>query len=49
MQIRQQLNLKNKLSKRDRIMDMESFDGCQIGGEFGGMGEDVKVLRSTNC
>ena len=29
-------------------MDMESFDGCQIGGEFGGMDEDVKVLRSTN-
>ena len=28
--------------------DRESFDGCQIEGEYGGMGEDVRGLRSTN-
>ena len=48
MQTRQQLNLKNKLSKRDRIMDMESFDGCQMGRGCGAVGEEVRGLRNTN-
>ena len=26
----------------------ECFDGCQIGGVFGGKGEEVRGLRSTN-
>ena len=26
----------------------ECFDGCQIGGGFGGKGEEVRGLRSTN-
>ena len=39
---------------RDRIMDMmqpineEHFDGCQMGGRWRGMGEEVRGLRSTN-
>ena len=34
--------------RRDRLMDTECFDGCQVGGECGGMGEVVRGLRSTN-
>ena len=26
----------------------ECFDGCQMGGACGGMGEEVKGLKSTN-
>ena len=26
----------------------EHFDGCQMGGGCGGMGEEVRGLRSTN-
>ena len=26
----------------------ECFDGCQMGGACGGMGEEVRELRSTN-
>ena len=26
----------------------ERFDGCQVGGGWGGMGEAVRGLRSTN-
>ena len=29
-------------------MDTEHFDGCQMGGGCGGMGEEVRGLRSTN-
>ena len=32
-----------------RIMNTDSvFDGCQMGGENGGKGEEVRGLRSTN-
>ena len=47
----QQLNLKNKLSKQEQKQNHgygEGFDGCQMGGECGGMGEEVRGLRSTN-
>ena len=26
----------------------EHFDGCQMGGDCGGMGEEVRGLRSIN-
>ena len=26
----------------------EHFDGCQMGGGHGGMGDEVRELRSTN-
>ena len=45
--IYQQLNLKNKLSKEEQRQN-QSFDGCQMGGVFGGMGEKVRGLRSIN-
>ena len=32
---------------RDRIMDTECFDDCQMGGGFRGMGEEVRGLTST--
>ena len=46
-----QLNLKNKLSKQEQRQNhghQEHFDGCQMGGECGGMGEEARGLRSTN-
>ena len=50
--IYQQLNLKNKLSKQEEQRQNhgygEHFDGCQMGGGCGGMGEEVRGLRSTN-
>ena len=50
--IYQQLNLKNKLSKQEDQRQSrgygEHFDGCQRGGACGGMGEEVRGLRSTN-
>ena len=50
--INQQLNLKNKLSKQKEQRQnhgyREHFDGCQIGKRFGGAGEEVRGLRSTN-
>ena len=50
--IYQQLNLKNKLSKQEEQRQnheyRKHFDGCQMGGECGGMGEEVRGLRSTN-
>ena len=48
--IYQQLNLKNKLSKQkeQRHGYGECFDGCQMGGVKGRMGEEVRRLRSTN-
>ena len=52
MQIYQQLNLKNKLSKQEEQRQNhgygEYFDGCQMGRGCGGTGEDVRGLRSTN-
>ena len=47
----QQLHLKNKLSEQEQRQNhghREHFDGCQMGGEYGGMGEEVRELRSTN-
>ena len=42
----QQLNLKNKLSKQEEQRQnhgcREHFDGYQMGGECGGMGEEVR-------
>ena len=49
--IYQQLNLKNKLSKQEQRENHgygEHFDGCQMGGGLGRMGEEVRGLRSTN-
>ena len=50
--IYQQLNLKNKLSKQEEQRQnhgfRERFDGCQMRGRCGGMGEEVRGLRSTN-
>ena len=47
-----QLNLKNKLNKQEEEIHnhgyRECFDGCQMGGGCGGMGEEVRGLRSTN-
>ena len=48
----QQVNLKNKLSKQEEQRQNhvfgERFDGCQMGRRYGGMGEEVRRLRSTN-
>ena len=30
-------------------MDKECFDGCQMGRGYGGTGEEVRGLSSTNC
>ena len=49
--IYQQLNLKTKLSKQEQRQIHgygEHFDDCQMGGMCGGMGEEVRGLRSTN-
>ena len=49
--IYQQLNLKNKLSKQEQRQNHgygEHFDGCQMGGWYGEMGEEVRGLKSTN-
>ena len=49
--IYQQLNLKTKLSKQEQRQNYgygERFDGCQMGGECGRMGEDMRGLRRTN-
>ena len=49
--IYQYSNLKNKLSKQEQRQNHgygEHFNGCQMGGWCGGMGEEVRVLRSTN-
>ena len=52
IRIYQQLNLKNKLSKQEEQRQNhgygERFDGCQMGGRCGRMGEEVRGLRSTN-
>ena len=45
------MNLKNKLSKQEQRQNHgygEHFEGCQMGGEFGEMSEEVRGLRSTN-
>ena len=46
------MNLKNKLNiqkeQRQNHQYGEHFDGCQMGGECGGRGEEVRGLRSTN-
>ena len=47
----QQLHLKNKLSEKEQRQNHgygECFNGCQMGEGYGGMGEEVRVLRSTN-
>ena len=49
--IYQQLTLKNKLSKQEQRQNHgygEYFDGCQMGGSCGCIGEEVRGLRSTN-
>ena len=41
----------NKLSKQEQRQShghAEHFDGCQMGGWYGGMGEEVRGLRSGN-
>ena len=46
----EQLNLKNKLSQQEQRENhgyAEYFDGCQMGGGSGGVGEEVRGL-STN-
>ena len=51
IQIYQQLNLKNNLSKQEQRQNhgyRKHFDGCQMGGGHGGMGEEVRGLRTTN-
>ena len=52
IQIYQELNLKTKLSKQEEQRQNHDygvhFDGCQMGGECGGMGEEVRGLSSTN-
>ena len=46
------MNLQNKLSKqkeqRQNYGYGEHFHGCQMGGAYGGVGEEVRGLRSTN-
>ena len=48
----QQPNLKNNLSKQEEQRQnpgyREHLDGCQMGGGWGRMGEEVRGLRSTN-
>ena len=43
---------KNMLSKQEEQKQnygyREGFDGCQMGGEYEGMDEEVRGLRSTN-
>ena len=43
---------KNKLSKQEEQRQnhgyREHFDGCQMGWRYGGVGEEVRGLRSTN-
>ena len=47
--IYQQLNLKYKLSKQETESGIwRVCDGCQMGRGCGGMGEEVRGLRSTN-
>ena len=50
--IYQQLNPKNNLSKQEEQRQnhgyRKCFDGCQMGGGHGRMGEEVRALRSTN-
>ena len=52
IQIYQQSNLKNKLSKegeqRQNHGYREGFDGCRMGGGCGEICEEVRDLRSTN-
>ena len=52
IQIYQQFNLKNKLSKeeeqRQNHGSREHFDGFWIEGVLRGMGEKVRRLRNTN-
>ena len=51
LNIHQQLKLKNKVSKQEQRQNhryRERFNGCQMGGGYGEMGEKVKELRSTN-
>ena len=50
IRIYQQLNLKYKLSQQQRQNHGygERFDGCQMGGGYGGMDEEVRGFRSTN-
>ena len=47
----QQLNLKNKLIKEEEQRQNDGygvcFDGCQMRGGHGGVGEEVRGLRST--
>ena len=46
------MNLKNKLSKQKELRQnhgsREHFDGCQMGGVYRIMGEEVRGLRSTS-
>ena len=45
------MNPKNNLSKKElrQIHGYgESFDGCQMGDQYGRMGEEVRGLRSRN-
>ena len=50
--ISQQLDLNNKLSKQEEQRQnhgyREHFDGCQKGGGCGGMGEEVRGVRSIS-
>ena len=43
---------KNKLSKQEELRQNhgygECFYGCQMGGGWGGMGDEVREFRSTN-
>ena len=52
IQIYPQLHLKSKLSKQEEQRQNhgygERFDGCQMGGECGGMVKERRGLRSTN-
>ena len=43
-------NLENKINKqnRNRLIDREHFDCCQLGGGLGGWVKNVKGLRGTN-
>ena len=46
----QQLHLKNKLSEKEQRQNHgygECFNGCQMVGEWGEMGEEVWGLRVT--
>ena len=46
------LNVKNTLSKQEEQRQnhgyRECFDGCQMGEECGGMGEQMRGLTGTN-